>query len=273
MNFVRLYIGDYQRDTGTLSLAEHGAYLLMIQIHCATERPLPDGEALFRLLRATNKAEKLAINRILRDFWTRTESGYVNARCLTEIAAANKQKQANQTNGAMGGRPKKTESVSESVSELDSETKPNNNPIHSHNQEEELRPPVILPHVEANPGPKQPKMAQAPFVLPEWVPVDAWKGWLEMRTKQRKRPTARAMALAVSELQKLAAAGNEPGAVLDQSTANGWTGLFQLRSNGNGKDSGYSKSRAQRVAERLDEIARADIERNGLPDFVDGSAS
>lgn len=46
MNFFKLYIGDYQRDTAHLSVTEHGAYLLMLQHYYATEKPLPPGKAL-----------------------------------------------------------------------------------------------------------------------------------------------------------------------------------------------------------------------------------
>ena len=56
MNFVRLYIGDYMRDTGTLTVAEHGAYMLMLMHYYATEKPIPSGRALHRLLRAETKA-------------------------------------------------------------------------------------------------------------------------------------------------------------------------------------------------------------------------
>ena len=58
MNYFKLYIGDYQRDTSHLSLAEHGAFHMMLQFFYATERPLPTGKALYRMLRANTKAEK-----------------------------------------------------------------------------------------------------------------------------------------------------------------------------------------------------------------------
>ncbi len=88
MNFVKLYIGDYQRDTGHLSIAEHGAYLLMLQHFYATEKPLPTGKALHRLLRAESKAEREAIDCVVRQFWTEADGGLVNGRAREEMAKA-----------------------------------------------------------------------------------------------------------------------------------------------------------------------------------------
>lgn len=86
MNFIKLFIGDYLRDTGHLSIAEHGAYLLMLQHFYATERPLPVGKALHRLLRAESKTDRDAIDAIARLFWIETDGGLVNQRGLKEFA-------------------------------------------------------------------------------------------------------------------------------------------------------------------------------------------
>lgn len=95
MNFFKLYIGDYQRDTADLSLAEHGAYLLMLQHYYATERPLPQGKALHRMLRAADKDERDAIDVIVARFWTLTEAGLINERAGIEIAKAGDQAETN----------------------------------------------------------------------------------------------------------------------------------------------------------------------------------
>jgi uncharacterized protein YdaU (DUF1376 family) len=86
VNFIKLFIGDYLRDTGHLSIAEHGAYLLMLQHFYATEKPLPVGKALHRLLRAESKTDRDAIDAIARLFWTETDGGLVNQRGLREFA-------------------------------------------------------------------------------------------------------------------------------------------------------------------------------------------
>lgn len=140
-------------------------------------------------------------------------------------------------------------------------------------KEKEEDTPHDIPPSDPEKSKKHRKKAQLlPFELPEWIPVDPWNGWLEMRTLQRKPPTDRAKALAVSKLEKLRAKGHDPGEVLDRSTLNGWTGLFERRENNDGKNNGYNKGRGQRLADKLDAIAREAIEREGIPDYVDGSS-
>ena len=95
VNFFKLYIGDYQRDTAHLSITEHGAYMLMLQHYYATEKPLPIGKALHRMLRATDKAERDAIDAVAAQFWTTTEAGLVNERADRELTKADAQAETN----------------------------------------------------------------------------------------------------------------------------------------------------------------------------------
>jgi hypothetical protein len=61
------------------------------------------------------------------------------------------------------------------------------------------------------------------------MPLEAWTGWLEMRRKNRKVPTTRAVEMAIRQLDKLRSGGQDPAAVLDQSTMNSWTDLYPLK--------------------------------------------
>lgn len=97
MNFFKLYIGDYQRDTAHLSITEHGAYLLMLQHYYATEKPLPSGKALHRMLRAQDKAERDAIDSVAGQFWTTTPGGLVNSRADDELTKAGAQAETNRS--------------------------------------------------------------------------------------------------------------------------------------------------------------------------------
>ena len=89
-------MGDYARDTGHLTIIEHGVYALMLDAYYATERPLPkDIDALCRLLRAMTQAEKKAAQSILSQFWKLTDGGWINSRAATEIAKASAQADTN----------------------------------------------------------------------------------------------------------------------------------------------------------------------------------
>lgn len=76
--------------------------------------------------------------------------------------------------------------------------------------------------------------------LPNWIPADAWAGYVEMRVSIKKPlKTERAINLAINTLERLQAEGNDPGAVLDQSTLNGWQGLFAVRVERRGLPKGH----------------------------------
>ncbi len=65
--------------------------------------------------------------------------------------------------------------------------------------------------------------------LPEWLPLTEWNGYVEMRKAQKKVMTDRAEALRIKDLEVLHLAGHDVGAILDQSTANNWTDLYELK--------------------------------------------
>lgn len=70
--------------------------------------------------------------------------------------------------------------------------------------------------------------------IPDWVPVEAWNGFIEMRRRKKANPTPRAVSLLLKEIEKLRRKGNDPGAVLDQSTVKNWTDVYALKDNRNG---------------------------------------
>lgn len=69
--------------------------------------------------------------------------------------------------------------------------------------------------------------ASQPFVLPDWIPSDAWGDYEEMRRKKRAPMTDRARAMVIAELEKFRSAGLDPIASLNKSTANAWTDVYE----------------------------------------------
>ena len=86
MHYYQYNIADYRKDTSHLSLLEHGCYRQLLDQFYLDEKPLPsDEDKLFRLFNARTEDEKTAIKNVLKDFWTKTEDGYVQGRSKTEI--------------------------------------------------------------------------------------------------------------------------------------------------------------------------------------------
>jgi hypothetical protein len=88
------------------------------------------------------------------------------------------------------------------------------------------------------------------FAIPEWVPHDPWAAFLEMRHKQKRDLTEYAMQLIIRKLESLRALGQDPGAILDQSTQNGWLSLYELKESGGAKNE--KKRSFNRAEEALD---------------------
>jgi uncharacterized protein YdaU (DUF1376 family) len=109
MNYWRRFAGDYQRDTGHLSLTEHGAYTMLLDHYYSKRCPLPVGlEALCRLCRATTRLERNAVKAVADEFFKRAADGRRhNPRADREIAAWERQAQINRERGKLGGRPKR----------------------------------------------------------------------------------------------------------------------------------------------------------------------
>jgi len=80
-------------------------------------------------------------------------------------------------------------------------------------------------------------------VFPDWLPKDAWEGFIEMR-KAIKKPlkTDRAITLNINTLDRLRKEGNDPEEVLNQSVANSWLGLFPIRQERRGQPKGVQLS-------------------------------
>jgi hypothetical protein len=97
------------------------------------------------------------------------------------------------------------------------------------------------------------KSANAP-ILPSWMPLDAWVGFCEMRRRIKKPMTDRAVGLKIKDLEKFRKDGHDIGAILDKSTANNWSDLYEPKPM-------QSKSGHVNKQEALEASNRAVVER------------
>lgn len=83
-------------------------------------------------------------------------------------------------------------------------------------------------------------------MLPDWMPKEAWDGYVEMRKAKKKPMTARAQELIISKLNGFARMGYNIAEILDESTMNCWTGVF-LTKNHVAWESNRDKDRRQTI--------------------------
>lgn len=106
MNYYERHLGDYARDTGHLSMVEHGAYSLLMDRYYATEQGIPDDQA-HRVARARSRDEKAAVDTVLNEFFTLSDGVWLHGRIEAELGKALGRIEAARENGKRGGRPAK----------------------------------------------------------------------------------------------------------------------------------------------------------------------
>jgi len=80
------YQDDYSKKTAHLTLAEHGAYAVLLDHYYATEKPLPaNADVLHRICRAFAPDEKAAVQSVLQQFFVLMPDGYHNKRADEEL--------------------------------------------------------------------------------------------------------------------------------------------------------------------------------------------
>ena len=120
MIWYKFHIGDYLTHTVHLSDAEDLAYRRLLDLYYMSEKAIPlDTESVARKIRLDLDITESVLN----EFFEHTENGYYNHRCHVEIAKYNHQVENNRQLGKRGGRPLKTESITESKAN----TNPNRN--------------------------------------------------------------------------------------------------------------------------------------------------
>lgn len=86
MNYYPFHIGDYAKKTRHLSWDEDMAYRRLMDAYYLREGPLPaDKAAIYRLVMATSKAQRAAVDVVLSEFFVLGDGCFSNGRCDEEL--------------------------------------------------------------------------------------------------------------------------------------------------------------------------------------------
>jgi DNA-binding transcriptional ArsR family regulator len=88
---------------------------------------------------------------------------------------------------------------------------------------------IRVKEVKPKTKPKGVVFNSAEMELPEWLSRDVWTEFVEHRKETKNPLTERAARANIRKLCEFRSKGQDPHAVIDQSIAAGWTGLFEVR--------------------------------------------
>jgi uncharacterized protein YdaU (DUF1376 family) len=204
--WVAWYPGDYISKTRQLSMAQHGAYMLLLWEYYINGPLVADAVALLRVCGGKTEEDQVDMAYVLERFFTLKDGFYYNERVDEEIKKRATIRKRLQSNGKKGGLAKASNLLQPNASGS-----------------------LACSQSQSHIKPKSKAKAQSAFIVPDWVPKEAWEHYEEMRRRIRKPMTDQARKWGLAKLAGLKAHGNDPTAVLEQSVFNSWQGLFPLK--------------------------------------------
>lgn len=188
MNYYERHIGDYIRDTVSLSMVEDGAYNRLMDQYYQTERPLSlDKKMVYRLARATTTAERKAVDFVLDYFFDKEEDGYHQKRINAEIERyQEKQRKAKASANARWNKSERNANASKTHDASDMRTHSEGN-AHQAPSTKHQTPDTIKKNTEAAASTTVEGQGPEPAALPSG-PVQERK--LELVSMLRKRGAA-----------------------------------------------------------------------------------
>jgi len=202
MHYYQFHIGDYASHTRHLSLIEDIAYRRLLDFYYLHEQPIKQRDIARQIGMRDEEQEVLAV---LNEFFISTDAGFVSPRADKEIQHYHsKVEQASKAGKASAERRLNSRST-------------------------DVQPTINHKPITINQESKKEKIAVAPSVWPEWIPLEAWHAFLEMRKKTKKPPTEKAVELLLAKLKKFKDAGQDVQAILEKSITNNWQDVYEIK--------------------------------------------
>ena len=117
MHYYKFNIADWHLATSHLSLEEEAVYFKLINFYYDSEKAIPlETDSVIRRLRLGSF--KVMVGIVLEEFFVLQDDGWHHLRCDDEISKYHHKAEINQKIGKLGGRPKKTETVSVGIPKI-----------------------------------------------------------------------------------------------------------------------------------------------------------
>lgn len=258
MNFYPHHIGDFNNSTRHLTRVERSVYRDAIELYYDTETALTaDLDKLYRKLLCASDEEKAALKAVLDEFFLKTERGYTHERCDIEIEKYRLNTSAKARAGIASAAKRKQKST-----HVEQKSTPvhNQEPI-TNNQEPIKRSPRIFSDEDADDA--RAMFSAIQTLNPKHKPPDFDKWAEEIRLIRERDRRTRDEIIALFRW-----ANADPfwqtNILSPAKLREKWDVLtMQTKRKDNAKTQQDTRSRAQRHSDKLDEIARASIERAG----------
>jgi len=148
LHYYQHNIADYRKDTGHLTLLEHGIYRQLLDTYYLDEKPI-ETQLVIRRLSIKTQDEKTAFESVLSDFFTVSKCGkyHHKKRCDAEIAKYQSRADTARVNGCKGGRPKKPRKTQSVILANPDKTqaKANQEPLTNNQESREKRKSRFIP--------------------------------------------------------------------------------------------------------------------------------
>jgi uncharacterized protein YdaU (DUF1376 family) len=249
MNWYRRNIHDYATDTRHLNLMEHGAYNLLLDHLYETEKPLPFDEQKLKRIAGCRSAEELeTVQSVLKEYFIRTKYGWTHKRFLLELRYVNSKVQNARENGKKGGRPKTYEKPTGFPVGTNEEPKENQT-LDFKTLDSKTKDLKTTSNSNTTPAPVALSVYEEPV-----IPIALWLSFVEVRKKIRKPLTDHAGEIIRRRLQSFKDDGEDPIAILENSIAHGWSGVFSMKGKRNGQVESFSERRSRTAAAAIQKV-------------------
>lgn len=228
MNYYPHHIGDFNSATRHLTRTERSVYRDLIELYYDTEAPLcSDFDKLCRLVLARSDEERTAVEQVLNEFFTETEQGWSHSRCDSEIAKYHGNKEAKSAAGKASAA-KRAQKAHRPNNETATDVQ---QPLNGCATNQEPRTNNQEPDKEAPPNPRKRGNAfdASSIDLPDWLDREDWQSWVADRKARKKPVTEEGAKRQIQQLAGYRGEGHQPGAVIANSIAGGYQGLFPPR--------------------------------------------